>query len=302
MNLRKKFNRGLLLAFALGLAAAGYFTFDLLESNAEEEVLQKARIMMDTALAIRGYTVNEIRPLIEERMKTEFHPQFVPAYAATANFNEMAKKHADYSYKEATENPSNPADSPRDWEFDIIKHFRANPELTELTTRRKDAVNGQEYLSLSRPIRLDPERHVGCLDCHGSIDDAPAPMVEFLKQEYGQPGGFGWKLGDTIGAQVVTVPMSVPMRRARTTFLLFLGSLIGIFALIFLLVNLLLHFIVIRPVVKMAEIANDVSLGKDDVPEYTKAGEDEIASLSQSFNRMRRSMEGALSMLEDDPE
>jgi protein-histidine pros-kinase len=44
----------------------------------------------------------------------------------------------------------------------------------------------------------------------------------------------------------------------------------------------------------MSRIADAVSLGKLDLPEYVVKGSDEIASLSASFNRMRRSLEEAL--------
>jgi protein-histidine pros-kinase len=44
----------------------------------------------------------------------------------------------------------------------------------------------------------------------------------------------------------------------------------------------------------MSRIADAVSLGKLDLPEYVVKGSDEIASLSASFSRMRRSLEEAL--------
>jgi protein-histidine pros-kinase len=132
-----------------------------------------------------------------------------------------------------------------------------------------------------------------CLTCHGKVEDAPKTMTAI----YGVNNGFGWKQGETIGAQVVTVPMSVPLDRARKTFTTFMLLLGGVFLLLLALLNILLHFVVIRPVVRMAEIANAVSLGNADVPEYVKQGSDEIASLSQSFNRMRLSLESAMRML-----
>ena len=91
--------------------------------------------------------------------------------------------------------------------------------------------------------------------------------------------------------------MSVPLERARQTFATFLILLGGVFVLLLALLNILLHFVVIQPVTRMAAIANEVSLGKPDVPEYVRAGKDEISSLSQSFNRMRLSLENAMKML-----
>ena len=64
-----------------------------------------------------------------------------------------------------------------------------------------------------------------------------------------------------------------------------------------ILLNILLHFVVIQPVVRIAHMANEVSLGKLSVSEYVRSGRDEISSLSQSFNRMRLSLENAMRML-----
>ena len=78
-----------------------------------------------------------------------------------------------------------------------------------------------------------------------------------------------------------------------------MGGLLGVFLLLLLMLNLMLHFIIVKPVHAISESANAVSLGQLDGPELTVKGGDEIASLSQSFNRMRRSLVSALKMLEE---
>lgn len=291
MGLRKKFNRGVLVAFTICLALAGYASWQILQAGAREEVQQNARIMMEAALAIRKYTVSEVRPLLAEQMKAEFLPQTVPAYSATQNFKTLRAEFPEYAYKEAAINPTNPENRATDWETQIIHHFRDHPDRTELIAER-DTPSGPA-LTLSRPMRIEAP---GCLSCHGEVADAP----ETLKTKYGTANGFGWKVDEVIGAQIVSVPMSVPLTRARNTFLVFMGTLVGVFVVLFLLLNVFLHFIVIRPVNRMAAIANDVSMGKPNVAEYTRPGNDEIAGLSASFNRMRRSLENALQMLEGD--
>jgi protein-histidine pros-kinase len=65
-----------------------------------------------------------------------------------------------------------------------------------------------------------------------------------------------------------------------------------------LLVTALLQWMVVTPVIKMSEIAERVSMGDSAQPEYLRRGTDEIASLSRSFNRMRRSLDNAIKMLE----
>ena len=56
---------------------------------------------------------------------------------------------------------------------------------------------------------------------------------------------------------------------------------------------------IIRPVRRISASANEVSLGNMDAPEHPVSGRDEISSLAESFNRMRRSLANALKMLEE---
>jgi len=288
MGLRMKFNLVLLLAFVIGLALAAYLTDRILKENAREEVIQNARIMMESALGARAYTSEKIRPLLTLQMKRQFRPETVSAYAAAQSFKALRTKFPEYSYKEAALNPTNPNDRASDWEADIIREFRDNAERKELIVER-DTPTGR-MLNLARPLGIYDE---GCLTCHGKVEDAPKTMTDI----YGVNNGFGWKLNEIIGAQIVTVPMSLPLARAQQTFTTFLILLGGVFLLLLVLLNILLHFVVIRPVVRIAGIANEVSMGKPDVPEYVRPGKDEISSLSQSFNRMRLSLENAMKML-----
>src|SRR3954469_9532061 len=102
MKLIWKFNLVLLGIFALGFALAGYISHNVLQANAREEILQNARVMMESALASRSYTNTQIKPLLDTQLKYVFLPQTVPAYAATEQFNDLRKNYPDYSYKEAT--------------------------------------------------------------------------------------------------------------------------------------------------------------------------------------------------------
>ena len=61
-------------------------------------------------------------------MKYSFLPQSVPAYSANEYFKQLRKKFPDYSYREATLNPTNPVNRATDWEADIVRYFRQSPE------------------------------------------------------------------------------------------------------------------------------------------------------------------------------
>ncbi|MFC1773303.1 DUF3365 domain-containing protein [Pseudomonadota bacterium] len=290
MGLTTKFNLILITALGMGFAVIGYVTHKTLYDNAYHEVLEQAGLMMDSAKAVRNYTVDEIRPLLSMQIKRSFLPQTVPAYAATQSFIKLHEDNPEYTYKEATLNPTNPRDRAVDWEADIISMFHNQPELTEFVGER-DTPKGRS-LYLTRPIRITNE---ACLTCHSTPDAAPKTMID----RYGSANGFGWQLNEVVGAQVVSIPMGVPVGKAEATFRLFMGVLAATFVAIVLLVNLLLKLTVISPIQRMSRTADAVSHGQMDTPELKANGKDEIAMLASSFNRMRRSLDKAMHLLND---
>ncbi|MGB8169116.1 MAG: DUF3365 domain-containing protein [Chthoniobacteraceae bacterium] len=266
---------------AICLGAVAWAARGLLEANAREQIVQNARIMMETATSSRTYTTKQVAPLLqhknfklqtaisefqktidelpkdadtvipkdirssarkgyllgqqrmlaaqqqlidsvknkpEELLDSEFHPQSVPAFAATEIFTYLRAKYPEYFYKEATLNPTNPRDRAADWEADVVNQFRNNAALPEFIGTR-DTPTGAA-LFLARPIKIS---NVSCLTCHSTPDKAPPEMIKL----YGTANGFGWKMDEIIGAQVVSVPMSVPLGVATATWKKLTNWLVG---------------------------------------------------------------------------
>lgn len=290
MGLRLKFNLALILVFLLGVTIAGWSSHGLLHRNARAEALRNARLLMETALAVRGYTVQQVRPHIESQLSVVFLPQVVPAYAATQTLNAVRQKYPDYGYKEATLNPTNPKNRTADWEADLVASFKESASTTEIIGERSTP-SGQS-LYVARPIRITDE---ACLTCHSTAAKAPKSMLAV----YGSSNGFGWQLNEVIGAQVVSVPTALPIQNANRAFLTFMSSLVAIFALVFVALNVMLSSLIVKPIQRMAAAADAVSTGDFNVQEVAAQGADEIAVLGASFNRMRRSLQKAMKMLED---
>ncbi|MBL8515617.1 MAG: DUF3365 domain-containing protein [Betaproteobacteria bacterium] len=289
MGIRLKFNIVLLLVFAAGMGVSAWVSHRLLQDNAKQEVLRNAGLMMEAALAIRGYTVKQVKPHLEPQLMETFLPQSVPAFAATETFNSLRATHPEFAYKEATLNPTNPRNRAVEWEADVVNSFRNNPALKEVTGERVTPTGGQLYLA--RPIQIkDP----ACLACHSVPAAAPASMLKL----YGENNGFGWKHQEIIGAQVVSVPTDVPIKNANRAFTTFMSSLAAIFAVTFVVLNIMLSFMIIRPISRMSEAADKISTGDFDVPEFMDKGKDEISTLGTSFNRMRRSLQKAIKLLD----
>lgn len=290
MGLRLKFNLVLLLVFVVGLVGAGYISRDLLRQNAKDEVVRNAGVILETALAVRKYTVDQVKPRLEVHYVEEvFHPQSVPAYAAAETAAELRQKYPDYTYREATLNPMNPRNRVTDWEADLVQAFKAQTGMKEIVGERITPTGPSLYLA--RPIQITKE---ACLSCHTSAQASPPAMVKL----YGSVNGYGWKMNEIVGTQVVSIPMALPLYNAERAFQTFMASLVAIFAVLFILLNIMLSVVIIRPISNMSKIAEQVSTGDFNVPEFTTKGHDEVAVLGDSFNRMRRSLQKAMKMIE----
>ena len=289
MKLIVKFNLVLTAIFAVAFVCAGWFTHALLQRNALAEIQENARIMIDSASAVRTYTSTQIKPLLKNKMTYSFLPQSVSAYSANEYFKLLHKKYPDYSYKEATLNPTNPGDRATDWEADLVRTFRQYPDKAELVDQR-DTPTGRA-LYIAKPLKIsDP----ACLDCHDTPDRAPRTVID----QYGSANGFGWKVNDIVAAQIITAPMQLPIQRANSAFAAFMLSLAAVFIVLIAAINAMLIFVVIRPVNLLSYVASEVSLGNLDVADFRATGKDEIAKLSESFGRMRKSLVEAIRMLE----
>ena len=289
MKLSVKFNLILVAVLLLGAGVTAFFTHDILQKNALKEVADRAAIMMESAISVRSYTVSEVRPLISPHMTDTFFPQTVPAYAATQTFNKLREKHPEYTYKEAALNPTNPRDKATGWETDIIQQFRNYTDDKEIIGERSTPTG--DSLFIARPIKITNK---ACLACHSTPEAAPETMLKL----YGDSNGFGWKHNEIIGAQIVSVPMSVPLAHASTAFNTFFSFLVAVFIAIVIVLNLTLYFAVIKPITHMADIADEVSTGNMAAKEFAAKGKDEVSILARSFNRMRRSLQSAMKLLD----
>ncbi len=118
MRLLAKFSLLFVVVMGVGLGAAAYLFYGVLQRNAREQVLYNAQLLSETALAIRHYTDQEVGPAINSAMgqqraqtqlsstddvfreicakrgfigKRVFYPQTIPAHSASSLFNELRK-------------------------------------------------------------------------------------------------------------------------------------------------------------------------------------------------------------------
>lgn len=289
MNLAAKFN-ALFLAIVLLISAGLYFVGrHYLITQAQARVDQQARLMMETTASIRKYTSEHVRPILDKYQHGTplFYPESVPAFSAARMFGYLHEFYPEYTYREATLNPTNTADRALDWEADIIRVFRENPARRESMGERE--ATGGPVLYLARPIKAIES----CLECHSTPASAPTSMVSL----YGSDNGFGWKLNEIIGAQIVSVPVSVPRAMAEQSISRLLLWLAGFALLTLALLNVALYLGIIRPLRRVSAVAGELSKGNLRVAEIPVTGRDEISALADSLNRINRSLVKAIGQL-----
>jgi HAMP domain-containing protein len=290
VKLLVKFNLVFITLFAIVIVVTGYLSWGMLQRNAKQEVYESAKLMIENALAVRSYTNERIAPLLETQIKYEFHPEMVSAFSALQVIERLKQQNPEYKqyeYREPTLNPTNLNDKPADWERDIIGAFRAGAVQPPVFGERDTPLG--RVLYLSKPLIAKAP----CLVCHSTPANAPVTMIQI----YGPNNGFGWKVNEIIGAQMVEVPVLLPLARARHAFVTFMSSLGATLVAAGLLLNLMIWALIVRPVTRLSQLADRVSLGDFEAPDLVMSGRDEIRALADALARMRRSVEEAMKLL-----
>jgi len=291
MRIETRFTLSLAFCLCLGLAISAYISFQLESRQARDEVKQKADMLLETGLAIRAYTTEEVGPALQTLQAQQggagFNVQQVPSFSAQNAIHRLAKKYPEYQYREPSLNPTNVKDRANDWEVGLIREFQAQDKLGELSG--EIGVRGERRFYVARPIRLS---NPACLQCHSVPSAAPAPMVA----QYGPVNGFGWKLGEVVALQVVEVPSQAAHDKALRSVLVTVGSLACVFVLSAAVFLLLLRRHVTYPLERLTQAAHSISVdGAHGLPAAFAVKEaGQFSELHEAIVRLRVSMDTAL--------
>ncbi|HEU5296615.1 MAG TPA: diguanylate cyclase [Burkholderiaceae bacterium] len=238
IDVRARLNAWLALTCVTVFCATSAALYRLEMSAAMTQVRREALVQMQMALAMRQYTIEDVRPLLSDRPDA-FHLPAIPAYAsvrAMALMRQFGNPQADY--QELVLDPTNPAHRASGWQLAVIRQFNDDPQSTEWS-RVLETPRGR-LMQIARPVRPTPD----CLTCHGAPTDAPAAM----RALYGDQHGFNWKLGAAVGIQLVTVPATDAIANARAAWWRYVVANIVALAAVFVVLNRVLSRNVIAPI------------------------------------------------------
>ncbi|WP_341528210.1 DUF3365 domain-containing protein [Nostoc sp. UHCC 0302] len=291
LKIGTKFNLLLILVFLISIFGSGAALSRVLQQRAQNEVTSQALILMEMVNSVRNYTQDRINPLLSPRVETDstFIPETIPSFSAIEVFNNFRKKpeYKNFRYKDAFLNPTNLRDKADNFEAELVQNFRKDSKTKEISDFR-NLPEGQVFY-IARPLIITQQ---SCLRCHSTPEQAPKSQLA----TYGSQNGFGWKLNEPLGAQIISVPSEEVFANAKSTWSLIMGLLIAIFAIVIFLINFLIKKAVIQRIKNIEKIAQKVSTG-DMSADFDETSNDEIGGLAAAFNRMKSSLKIAMDML-----
>ncbi len=291
MKIGTKVTLSLIIVFIIGILISGISLANVLEDKAESEVDSKASALMAMNNSIRTYTNDRVQPLLLPKLETQedFIPEAIPTYSVRETFEYFRKspEFSSYFYRDAALNPTNLRDKADDFEADIVKRFRLEPETTSISGFRN--MNGTQLYYTAKPFQIKNE---SCLRCHTTVDKAPKSQIN----TYGTENGYGWKLNEIVATQIVYVPAQQIFQNASRSFMIVMGVVAMIFTAAVVIMNGLLKRTVLRRIKRISTVAEQVSVG-DMNASFGQQRNDEIGDLAEAFNRMKYSLEIAMNML-----
>ncbi len=285
-SLAKKFNLSLVLLYLISIVIAApsvyLFTKQQVYARANEDLV----LLVDVVKSIQDYVATDLRPHL---MKQDiFYTPAVSGIVATARIaGYLSEKQPQYYIKNASDNPLNPKNEALGLEDELLKRFRKDRGLSALS--EEGVIGGKAYLVSSAP-KVSKK---GCLRCHGD----PAKAPEDQKVSFTGDMGYGYQTGDVVGVSLVGVPLADVQALSLERSLYVIGGITLLFAILFIVVNMLVKSLILVPIRNITEVATAVSKGDLNRAVTVAERNDEISDLGQAFELMRRSLITAMKHL-----
>lgn len=292
-SIRWKISLPILFFGVLAGLATGIYTYKTEVDKAVYTTEEKVKAAITFSDSSREYIRKTLRPLmfdLLDRAKGCIQEDFIleaqsSSFFTASIFNMVNEKMPDFQLRQVAYNPINPKNQPKPEEAHIINFMRAN--------------NKKEYVGI---IEMNGQRHFihafakvaeeGCMRCHSTREAMPKSLIVKYNPSYDP----NWKVGELVGAVMVSVPFETIILRAQLDGLLRGLGIFSVFLLISLFIVVALNRLVFKPVQELQKRAEEIAKGNVDEPIEIKS-DDEIGKLAESFERMRVSIKKVMDLL-----
>ncbi len=282
MSIRSQFLTVIVIICLISAGLMGYLSYQFSKQAALQEAQDKVEIISSYTKGSHQFFRNQSIPLVKQLVgKERFYPELMSIFVMTRHIADFfQKEQPGYTLKNATvdplweENRANPA------ELSIINTFKADQNLKKKIGIIKR--QNQDFFYQATPMKVEKK----CLRCHGDPLEAPKDQLMI----YGDTNGYHWKLGDTVSAMFIYVPVYDALAAAKKSAIKLVVMGGGCMALSLVVIILFLGIKIVNPLEKLSKRAEEISLGKNMNESISIAPNREIKSLSRAIDRLRMSI------------
>lgn len=266
MTIGPKFILSISLVALLVITAGLVVLYQQEESKMDTMLGGRANVISTQVMISRAYiTQNYVAKVKKSKAAAEIqvlkdHSGVADAipFPATAvrEMGEEAQRTGLYNARLISQNPMNPANSPKDnFENEAIRAIMGGAE----SYARRDDVNG---VPTFRRAVVDKASSAACLSCHTNN-----------------------QVGDVLGMLSLSLPMAEAIALSNKSMWQTGGLMATMVVIIMVVTYFLLRNIVLQPLAKMSDISRDIAKGEGDLTKRVPTeGNDEIACMGKYFN------------------
>jgi len=284
MGIRAKFITIISVLSLLATIAIGYTSYVLSRQNALADARSKGEMLFNYIEASGTFFGKYQKPLIDELVtdNERFIPELMSRFVVKRmEYDIFAETQKGYQFKQATIDPLWPDNKADADELEIIQYFATNPSAKE-----KEGIvvkGGEQFFYSAKPVKIDKDF---CLKCHSD----PAIAPEEQREIYGTEHGYNWKMDETVSASMIYISVSQALATAQSSALKIFFIGIGCLLVTIAAIWVFLDRGVVGPIVRLSEVAKDISIGKNLCDSAHSDAKDEIGVLANSIDRMRISV------------
>jgi signal transduction histidine kinase len=279
-TLTAKFMFGLGAILLCGITVVSFLTYYYMKDMFIKEAYEKTDIVLGHIDATMEYVRDELRPQVFHALPKDIFIRQVMS-SSFVNIGIMKRfigRFPSYIYRRVALDPMNPADKADAFEEGFIRRFRSDPKAARqwkgLVTRE-----GEEYFLHLKAIIMEEQ----CLLCHGD----PSVSPESITRHYGRIHGRHWKVGEVVGIESISAPVSGTFRQLRHVALYFFLFGIAGMAALFAALNYFHYRLAVVPLKRVSSFFKEVVDGHRGLDARFDARDyEEVAELAESFNRM----------------
>jgi methyl-accepting chemotaxis protein len=278
----------LIIIFFVSLPLVGAAAFFVLQKNIDEDVFQQASFFLNTMESVRKHVGKVMRPAAQEGLPGKFDVRLMStSYAARGVAEKLKENFGEYSFRHTSANPRNPVNRADVFELGLIRDFATDRSMRE--TKGFIRRGNDEYFYVAKPVVSD----VSCAGCHSTPDIAPKEVVA----TYGRTAAFNWQPDQVVASLIVYVPTKLARTHAFKALLTFMGLYAVVFLIILVLIDRVIVNSIIKPIGEFAATAEQISKGnlREEFPE---ANNREMTTLHDAFTRMKMSIIASMNMIE----